>query len=104
MRQVVADGYTLHPAHSTQQVQYDPSGSPMFWSDVIDLLRALIFSVAHVCNGSVGVAVIVISFTLRVALLPLTLRLARRALRHQRRLAELEPELERQQSRYAKNP
>ena len=104
MRQVVADGYTLHPAHSTQQVQHDPSGSPMFWSDVIDLLRALIFSVAHVCNGSVGVAIIVISFTLRVALLPLTLRLARRALRHQRRLAELKPELERLQRRYAKDP
>ena len=51
----------------------------MFWSDVIDLLRALIFGVAHVCNGSVGVAVILVSFAIRLALLPLTLRLARRA-------------------------
>ena len=40
----------------------------MFWSDVIDLLRALIFSVAHVCNGSVGVAVILISFTIRAGI------------------------------------
>jgi YidC/Oxa1 family membrane protein insertase len=76
----------------------------MFWSDVIDLLRALIFGVAHVCNGSVGVAVILVSFTIRLALLPLTLRLARRAREHQRRLKELQPELERLQRRYAKDP
>ena len=109
----VADGYTLasnsqhsplQAAPGTQQVHLTPSGSTMFWSDIIDLLRALIFSVAHVCNGSVGVAVILVSFTIRVALLPLTLRLARRALRHQQRLAELKPELERVQRRYAADP
>ncbi len=76
----------------------------MFWSDLVDLLRALIFGVAHVCNGSVGVAVILVSFTIRLALLPLTLRLARRAREHQRRLKELQPELERLQRRYAKDP
>ena len=76
----------------------------MFWSDVIEMLRALIFGVAHVCNGSVGVAVILVSFAIRLALLPLTLRLARRAREHQRRLAELKPELERLQKRYADDP
>jgi YidC/Oxa1 family membrane protein insertase len=76
----------------------------MFWSDVVDLLRALIFGVAHVCNGSVGVAVILVSLTIRLALLPLTLRLARRAREHSRKLRELKPELERLQKRYAKDP
>lgn len=76
----------------------------MLWSEVIDLLRALIFGVAHVCNGSVGVAVILVSFAIRLALLPLTLRLARRARDHQRRMAELKPELERLQKRYANDP
>lgn len=76
----------------------------MFWSEVLDLLRALIFGIAHVCNGSVGVAVILVSFAIRLALLPLTIRLARRAREHQRRLRELRPELERMQRRYAKDP
>ena len=76
----------------------------MFWSDIVELLRALIFGVAHVCNGSVGAAVILVSFAIRLALLPLTLRLARRARDHQRRMAELKPELERLQKRYANDP
>ena len=76
----------------------------MLLSGVIDLLRALIFGVAHVCNGSVGVAVILVSLAIRIALMPLTLRLARRAREHQRRLAELRPELERLQKRYANDP
>ncbi|MGH9657333.1 MAG: YidC/Oxa1 family membrane protein insertase [Bryobacteraceae bacterium] len=76
----------------------------MYWSDVIELLRALIFGVAHVCNGSVGVAVILVSFTIRLALLPLTLRLARRAREHQRRLRELQPEVERLRRRFANDP
>ena len=76
----------------------------MFWSDLVDLLRATILGVAQVCNGSVGAAVILVSFAIRLALLPLTLRLARRAREHQRRLRELQPELERVQRRYAKDP
>lgn len=76
----------------------------MFWSDVIDMLRALIFGVAHVCNGSVGVAVILVSFTIRLLLLPLTLRLARRAREHQRKLQALQPELARLQKRFEKDP
>ena len=76
----------------------------MFWSDLIDLLRAAILSVAQVCNGSIGVAVILVSFAIRLALLPLTLRLARRGREHQRRLLDLKPELERIQRRYANDP
>ena len=76
----------------------------MFWSELVDLLRAMILSVAQVCNGSVGVAVILVSFAIRLALLPLTLRLARRARTHQRRLRELRPALERMQRRYANDP
>lgn len=76
----------------------------MHWSDLIEMLRALVFGVAHVTNGSIGVAVILVTLAIRLALLPLTLRLARRALARQRRMAELKPELERLQRRYAKDP
>lgn len=76
----------------------------MFWSDLIDVLRATILGLAQVCNGSVGTAVILVSLAIRLALLPLTLHLARRAREHQRRLNALKPELDRIQRRYAKDP
>ena len=76
----------------------------MLWSDLVDTLRALIFGVAHVCNGSVGVAVVLVSLTIRLALLPLTLRLARRAREHQQRLRDLKPALDRLKKRYANDP
>ena len=76
----------------------------MFWSDIVDLLRATILGVAQVCNGSVGTAVILVSLAIRLALLPITLRLARRARANQRRLQDLKPELERIRRRYAQDP
>ena len=76
----------------------------MLWDQVVELLRALIFGVAHVCNGSLGAAVLLVSLAMRLALLPLTLRLARRALRHRQRLADLQPEVERLRRRYASDP
>ena len=76
----------------------------MCWSDIVDLLRATILGVAQVCNGSVGTAVILVSLAIRLALLPITLRLARRARANQRRLQELKPELERIHRRYAQDP
>lgn len=76
----------------------------MFWHDFIELLRAAILGVAQVCNGSVGTAVILVSLAVRLVMLPLTLHLARRAREHQRRLSELQPELERIQRRYATDP
>ena len=74
------------------------------WDNLIEVLRAAIFGVAQLCNGSLGAAVCLVSFALRLALLPLTLRLARRALAHQRRLLALKPELERVLKRYANDP
>ena len=74
------------------------------WTDLVDALRAAIFGVAQVCNGSLGAAVCLVSLALRLALFPLTLKLARRALRHQRRLIALQPELERLRRRHAGDP
>ena len=76
----------------------------MHWSDLIEMLRAVIFGVAQVTNGRIGVAVVLVTLAVRLALLPLTLRLARRGLAHQRRLVELRPELERVRRRYANDP
>lgn len=76
----------------------------MLWDQSVELLRAVIVTVAQACNGNLGLGVLVVSLGLRLALLPLTLRLARRSLRHQRRMAELQPELLELQRRFAKDP
>jgi YidC/Oxa1 family membrane protein insertase len=76
----------------------------MLWTHLVDLLRATIFAVAHVCNGSLGLAVFLVTLGLRLLLLPLSLRLARRAHDQQRRLAALKPQLDRINARYAADP
>jgi YidC/Oxa1 family membrane protein insertase len=74
------------------------------WSSFVELLRAAIFGAAHVCGGSLGSGILLVSAAIRLALLPLTLRLARRAREQQARLAALKPELEALQRRYANDP
>lgn len=71
------------------------------WLTVVDLVRGLLFAVAHLTGGSVGVSILVVSTLIRIALLPLTIRLARRAREYQETLKELEPKLERIRRRHA---
>jgi len=65
------------------------------WSLVVDAVRALVFAVAHLFGNSVGSGILAVSVLVRLALLPLTLRAARRAMEHQARIGALKPELER---------
>jgi YidC/Oxa1 family membrane protein insertase len=70
------------------------------WSMVVDLVRALVFTTAHLCGNSIGGGVLTVSLLVRIALLPVTLRAARRMLAHQERIAALAPELERLRRRH----
>ena len=74
------------------------------WESLVDLVRVAILSVAQVCGGSVGTAVVLVSAGVRLALLPLTLRIARQARVQQERMARLRPSLEALQKRHAKDP
>ena len=74
------------------------------WAGFVELLRAAIFAAAHVCGGNLGGGILLVSAGVRLALLPLTLRLARRARAQQAKLAALRPELETLQRRYANDP
>jgi membrane protein insertase Oxa1/YidC/SpoIIIJ len=74
------------------------------WAGFVELLRAAIFAAAHVCGGSLGGGILLVSAGVRLASLPLTLRLARRARDQQAKLATLLPELEALQRRYANDP
>src|SRR3982751_5556522 len=74
------------------------------WDSFVELLRAVIFSVAHVCGGSLGGGILLVSAGMRLALLPLTLKMARRARAQQVRMAALAPQVEALQRRYANDP
>jgi YidC/Oxa1 family membrane protein insertase len=60
----------------------------MLWTYFVDLLRSAILATSQLCNGNLGLAVCLVSLTMRLVLLPVSLRLARRALAHQRRMHE----------------
>jgi len=74
------------------------------WTSFVELIRVFIFGAAHVCGGSLGGGIFVASLAVRLALLPLTLRLARNAMEQQRRLLRIRPQLERLQKRFANDP
>jgi YidC/Oxa1 family membrane protein insertase len=74
------------------------------WDSFVELLRAAIFGAAHVCGGSLGAGILLVSSAIRLALLPLTLRLARSAREQQRRLAALGPDIDALKRRYADDP
>jgi YidC/Oxa1 family membrane protein insertase len=73
----------------------------MSWSLIVDVVRALVFSASHLFGNSVGGGVLFVSLAVRVALLPITLRAARRQLAHQRAMARLKPELDAINRRHA---
>src|SRR5436190_21951901 len=69
-----------------------------------DLIIALLASLTHSFGGSLGCGIIVLSLGIRVALLPLTLKLARRARRNQEIMLMLQPEIEQLKKRFEKKP
>jgi YidC/Oxa1 family membrane protein insertase len=79
-------------------------GITMLWSNLLDVIRGSLFVLAHWCGGSIGTAILVGSAAVRVALLPLTLRAARRRVRQERVVAALAPQLAQIKQRYASEP
>jgi YidC/Oxa1 family membrane protein insertase len=77
--------------------------APM-WAGFVELIRVTIFAAAHLCAGSLGAGILGVSIVMRLAILPLTLRLARQARLQQARLAALQPEIEAIQRRCANDP
>ena len=74
------------------------------WDTFVELLRAAIVGAAHVSGGSLGAGILFVSAGIRLALLPVTLRLARQAREQQARIAAIRPQLELLQRRHAKDP
>ena len=69
-----------------------------------DMVIALLANLSHSFGGSLGWAVVVVSLGIRVALLPLTIKLARRGRRNQEIMQRLQPEIEQLKKRFEKKP
>ena len=70
------------------------------WNQVVEVLRESIFAYAQLNNGNLGVGILAVSFLARMALFPLTLRLARLAQIHQDRVRQIQPELDALRARF----
>ncbi len=77
---------------------------PLHHLTMNDMIIVLLAALAHLFGGSPGCAIITLSLGIRVALLPLTLRLARRARRNQDIMRALQPEIEQLKTRFEKKP
>ena len=73
------------------------------WDAFIELIRALIFAVAHACGGSIGGSIALVSFAVRILLIPLSLRVMQRAREKQAVLERLKPQIARIERRYGKD-
>jgi len=74
------------------------------WDQFVDLLRAAIFAYSQACGGSVGTGIVAVTLLVRLAMLPLTLRLARLSAAHQGAMRKLKPELDKLKSRFRDRP
>ncbi|OFW44175.1 MAG: hypothetical protein A3J29_08015 [Acidobacteria bacterium RIFCSPLOWO2_12_FULL_67_14b] len=75
-----------------------------FSDQAIDLLREAIFAYAQVSHGNLAYGIMAVTFLARLALFPLTLRLARSAATHQAAMARIQPELSALRDRFKTDP
>jgi len=68
------------------------------------LLLAVLAHLVQLFGGSLGWAILVLSLGVRIALLPLTIRITRRMMRNQRIAIALQPELNEIKKRFEKKP
>ncbi|MBQ5946183.1 membrane protein insertase YidC [Massilia sp. ST3] len=69
-----------------------------------EFLGAAMSSLAQLFGGSMGWAILALALVVRLALLPLTLRLARRMLANQQKMKELQPQVDAIKQRLAADP
>jgi len=74
------------------------------WMSFVGLLTLVFTWLVQLFGGSVGLAIITISSSVRIALLPFSIRMAIRARKQQEILQKLQPELEQLKKRYQSNP
>ncbi len=70
------------------------------WTVFVDLIQSLLFAATQACGGNLALGIIAAGIGLRLALLPLTYRIARATHQRSKKIALLRPELTRIQKVY----
>lgn len=74
------------------------------WTHFVDLLRESMFAYAQMTHGNLAFGIMAVTLLARLAIVPLTLRLARRVAAHQAVMRRVQPELESLRRRFAHDP
>lgn len=74
------------------------------WSSFVELLQVGIFTLTQYYGGHLGPALITFALLARLALLPLSARIALRSRAHARRMRRIQPALQRVRERWTGNP
>lgn len=74
------------------------------WTNFVDLIHTILLGLAMLFGGNMALAIGALSLAFRLALLPLTLRMAVNSLRIQSALKKVEPELSNIRKKYKDNP
>ena len=69
-----------------------------------EFLDGLMSSLASLCEGNMGWAILLLALTVRLALLPLTLHLSRKMLSNQRKIRDLQPQVDAIRERLKHDP
>jgi YidC/Oxa1 family membrane protein insertase len=76
----------------------------LLWSHTVDVIREAMFAYAQISNGSVAYGIMAVTFFARLALLPLTIKLATAAAAQQEAMRRVAPELEEVRKELKKDP
>ena len=74
------------------------------WTSFVDVVYVILLAVSSVLGGNMGLAIGVVSLSVRLALLPLTLRIARRSLEIQAALQNLAPQISKLREKHKDDP
>lgn len=74
------------------------------WDQFVELLRVAILGYSQACGGSIGTGIVAVTLLVRLAMLPLTLRLARISAAHQETMRKVKPKLDKIRSRFRDRP
>ena len=74
------------------------------WVGFVDALETLLFVLTQTFGGNLAWAIVAFSLGVRIALLPLTYRIARQTQANRAKLLALRPDLEKLQQRFRKDP
>ena len=76
----------------------------LLWNHIVDVIRESMFAYAQISNGNNAYGIMAVTFLARLALFPLTLRLAKSAAAQQEAMRRVAPELEEVRARFKNDP